>query len=478
MHRRRAAIGEQHEIARVAAAVDRAAPHQIGHMGVDDAERAGGDAHPVCTHRIGEFVRRALRCGEVEAHAPAEECRRVEEAEDQIDIGHRQPRPAAAVAGRSRIGPGAVGPDAEQPVLVAPDDAAAAGADRADRDLGHQIGVFVDHRLLVEHRFSALDHRDVEGGAAHIGAEDVGLAVSRAEKPRAEDAADRAGIEHQQRAAAHVLHRRQPAHRMGEQERRPVALGAEKRGQALQIVDHPGPDIGVHHRRHRALVLAQHRRELGRDGDVDFGMVARDAVAHPALVVAVEERPQEADRDRARAVGDQRVDRPCRLVVVHRDDHVAGAVEALGDAPDHPAVDDRRLRLVEMRLVDHLALGLAGDLLHHLADGDRVLMPLGGDQPGGDALALDHRVGRDGAAVDQMTAVGEQPGRVGPQRLRGDADGIEHALGRIVPRARRLGGGDDATVRVEHRAVGERASDVDADIVVHRLSPIRTAWLL
>ena len=96
------------------------------------------------------------------------------------------------------------------------------------------------------------------------------------------------------------------------------------------------------------------------------------------------------------------------------------------DAPDHPAVDDRRVGLVEMRLVDHLALGLAGDLLHHLADGNRVLVPLGGDQAGGDAVALDDRVGRDSAAVYQMAAAGEQPLQVGFERIRRDADRIEH----------------------------------------------------
>ena len=153
--------------------------------------------HPVAAHRDREFVDRAFRRPDIQPHAPAKKRGRVEKAQDQVDIGYRQPGSAAPVAGGPGIGAGAVRTDAEQPVLVEPDDAAAARPDRAHRDLGHQIGVFVDHRLLVEHRPAALDHGDIEGGAAHVGAEDVVLAIGRAEEARAQHAADRPGIEHQ-----------------------------------------------------------------------------------------------------------------------------------------------------------------------------------------------------------------------------------------------------------------------------------------
>ncbi len=95
--------------------------------------------------------------------------------------------PAAAVAGRPRVGAGAPRPDAERPARVAPDDRAAAGTH----------GVDVDHRKtdrdarhlpsLAALRLSAGDEADVGRGAAHVERDRVLAAGERGDPLRAHD---------------------------------------------------------------------------------------------------------------------------------------------------------------------------------------------------------------------------------------------------------------------------------------------------
>ena len=91
-----------------------------------------------------------------------------------------------------------------------------------------------------------------------------------------------------------------------------------------------------------------------------------------------------------------------------RDDNVAVAIDALGNSETPVLWHDRRVGLVQMRLMDHLALGTAGDLLRRLADEDGVLVPTGRDQRRAYPLALDDGVGGDGAAVNEEAAAGQQ----------------------------------------------------------------------
>ena len=127
----------------------------------------------------------------------------------------------------------------------------------------------------------------------------------------------------------------------------------------------------------------------------------------------VDERPQQRHRDRLDAVGEQAVDRGDHLVLLERDDHVAVAVDALGDAADQRARHDR-VGFAQPRGVDEVALGEPGDLRVDLADDDRVLVAPGRDQAGARAGAGQHRVGRLRRAVHEQVGRGEQlPGASG-----------------------------------------------------------------
>ncbi len=127
------------------------------------------------------------------------------------------------------------------------------------------------------------------------------------------------------------------------------------------------------------LVLSEHGRDLVREDAEDARRTLGHDLRDAALVRLVGERPEERDRDRLDAVGHERVDRLDDLVLLQLDDHVAVAVDPLRDAADQAARDDR-LGLAERRGVHEVALGQPGDLRVHLADDDRVLVPLGRDQ--------------------------------------------------------------------------------------------------
>ena len=77
---------------------------------------------------------RARRGVDVEGDLARRGSTRVEAAEDEVGVGDGRVGAAAAVAGRTRVGAGAVRTDAEHAAGVDPGDAAAAGADLDEVD--------------------------------------------------------------------------------------------------------------------------------------------------------------------------------------------------------------------------------------------------------------------------------------------------------------------------------------------------------
>ena len=88
----------------------------------------------------GEPRRSPARPARAERHAPVEELRGAQPPEHDVGVGHRRLVAAAPVAGRARLGARALRPDAQRAARVDPGDAAAAGADRLDLELGMRTG--------------------------------------------------------------------------------------------------------------------------------------------------------------------------------------------------------------------------------------------------------------------------------------------------------------------------------------------------
>ncbi len=136
-----AAIGDQHEIAGIEAALGGDALDGIGHRGRGNAQDAVGGCTRAHAERLADpHFERALGGGGIELHLAAEEAIGAEPAEHQIGVGHRRLGAAEAVAGRARRRAGALRADAQRAVVDA-GDRAAAGADLENihhRDLHRQ----------------------------------------------------------------------------------------------------------------------------------------------------------------------------------------------------------------------------------------------------------------------------------------------------------------------------------------------------
>ena len=220
---------------------------RVRHIVDRDGEKAFG-------HRLGASCVAVLprdvggECGELRAHHggvewriaagaehPGEEVR-VQLAQHDVAIRHRQ-RPAAAIAGRARIGSGAVGPNAIARA-VEMQDRTAAGRYRVDQH-HRRAHAHPGHHGLEGALVFAVEVAHVGTGAAHVEADDLAKARLGRGFHHADHAAGRArqdGI-----LALEKPRVGQPAVRLHEQKPRI----AEMRGHLVHIAAQDRPDIGI-----------------------------------------------------------------------------------------------------------------------------------------------------------------------------------------------------------------------------------------
>ena len=209
-------------------------------------------------------------------------------ADHQIGVGDRE-RPAAAVAGRARVGAGTLGADPEA-LAVEADDRSAAG--RHGVDLHHRRPDPHARDLGVERPLERAGIMgDVGRGAAHVEADDPVEARQRRGPGGADDAAGRAGEDRvlaleQARVdqPAIALHEHQPhvAGRGGDA----VDIGAQDRRQ-----------VGVDHGGVAAADELHQRADLVADRDLGVADGAGD-LGHGQLVRVVAVAVHQHDRDR------------------------------------------------------------------------------------------------------------------------------------------------------------------------------------
>ena len=175
MERPGTAKGDEGEVANIEAALHRDQADGIGHVLIHRAD--DGERRVLGREREGlaQPGKRRPRGREVQGHGPAQEEGRVETAQDQIGIGDGGRFAAAAIGDGSRLGPGALRADMQQPALVDPGDGAAARPDGAHGDAGDGDG---DAEIDLELRgilLTALeDQPDIRAGAADIEGEGAG----------------------------------------------------------------------------------------------------------------------------------------------------------------------------------------------------------------------------------------------------------------------------------------------------------------
>ena len=174
METTRAAEREQREVLGIEPLLEEREADRARHVRDSDLQNAFGCGFGRERQACRDMRRdRRACCGVVETHGAAEKELRVDAAEHDIGIGYRRLRAAAAVAGRPRLGAGALRSDAQATALLDARNGAAARADGADLDHREAHRQAVDRPLRDEARAAAVDDRDVVARAAHVDRDDV-----------------------------------------------------------------------------------------------------------------------------------------------------------------------------------------------------------------------------------------------------------------------------------------------------------------
>ena len=257
---------------RIEPAIDRDQLHLVGHVLVgrlDDG--VGGNLRRLGrlrAQRLSDCLQRRDRRLRLEGDLAAEEIVGIEAAEDEIGVGHGRLRAALAVADRPGIGAGAARSDLEQPALVDPGDAAAAGAERGHIDAGDGYRYAeADLELALVALLAALDGADVRAGAAHVEREGMLDAGQSGVVAGGDDAAGQARDEELRRLCVGGVDAQVTAIRLQHAGRSGDAEIIEGGAHAGDIVAQHRLDIGVADGGAAAFVLAPGRGDLVRDGD-------------------------------------------------------------------------------------------------------------------------------------------------------------------------------------------------------------------
>ena len=379
----------------------------------------------------------------VDVHAPAEEGVGEHGAADDVCVGDRRFRAAAPVAGGTGLGAGRSRPDPQHAAVVAPHDRAAPGAHRHDVEHRGADGEPVDLGVAREDRDPVAHETHVGARAPHVEGDEVAVARALRLADRAHHPRRRTGEQGGDRVLGHAARGQAPAVRLHQAEPARERPRIELALEFLQVAIDDGLDVRREGGGRRALVFAELARHVARAGDADAGKALGDDLCNAPLVDGVCVAVQEADRDRFVAGAFQRAaDTILRRCFVESGDDLPVRSHALRDL-ERVAARDHRRRLPVVDVVDGApALALQRE---HVAEA------LGREECDSGPFALEHRVGRDGRAVHEISGgVHCQTGFV----ERGDGSAV-----RLRGCARHLG--DAHPIGLECDEIGERAPDLD-----------------
>ena len=369
-----------------------------------------------------------------------------------------------AVGRGARFGAGRFRTDLEQPELVDVGQRTSAGADLDEVDRRHRTR---ESRPLLETvdtgdledvgqlGFAMVDQARLGGGTAHVETEQPLLAEPLREPAAGERTGRRAALDEPDRYTRRVVGRHDSAVRQHHQHRAAEALARQPLLEFVEVRSDHGHGGGVARRGDHPRVLADLRRDVGRDTD-RHAQLACEMVGDLALVRCVHVGVEQADTDgldvhRAELLGDRR--RSCsgrRL-----DEDLAERVGSFVDL-DGALTRNRRRRELDLQVVHVVAM--------LVADQQRVAESRRGDESGSPGLALDQGVG------DQRGRVHDRCGHIGGLHAgacAAAADAGAHTVERdCARRGERLVDDDIAARCVDEHDVGERSADVDGEAPV------------
>ena len=152
-----------------------------------------------------------------------------------------------------------------------------------------------------------------------------------------------------------------------------------------------------------ALVFAEFADDLsgkydGQIADVKFLVFVADDFFYAALVRGIEKAPKKRNDETARAPADEVADFFADVVFVQRADDIAAGIDALFDADDHVAGDERVGLFLNSKIAAFLD-ACAVNPLRATADQDHVFVAFGSDQAKAWAFFLDEAIHRDRGRV-------------------------------------------------------------------------------
>ena len=241
----------------------------------------------------------------------------------------------------------------------------------------------------------------------------------------------------------------------------PQAVGAQKVLEFLHVLRDAGQDVGAEQRGARALPFADRGKHVGTQHYRHARKFALEDCLDLAFVRRIDYRPEQRNRHRLHVLA---LERPGRLdhgAVVERNQGVALVVDTLA----HRQSQVTRDKVGRRSHVQVVAFGLIA-----VAEIDDVAKPLGAEQRGLGAVALDDRVGRDGRAVDEEVDAAKKTAKLESFGIGQVPQTFANPLGRLL----RSGGflpQNRPSLVVDHGKIRERSPDVDSDDVTHRFEP-------
>ncbi len=208
---------------------------------------------------------------------------------------------ALAVAGRSRIGTGAMGADRQRPGVGDAGDRAAAGTDRVDVEHREGKGPIANFTFSGKAIATVLDQADVRRGAADVDANHVLVAGRLTDEARADHPRRRA---RERRRGGHPLDLLGADHaaiRFHNQQRRRDGRGFQAIFKLRDIARDRGHDIDVEHGRDAALVLAEDPQHVRGNRDKGGRMLRAHDFRRAPFVIRMHETVEITDRHRVHA---------------------------------------------------------------------------------------------------------------------------------------------------------------------------------
>ncbi len=281
----------------------------------------------------------------IEAHPAAPELDGIQSAEYQVRVGHGGFQAALPVGNRPRGAARRLRTDPEIVVLAA-DEGPPARADRMDVDHGEADAVPVPPVPVGLDLGTAIsDEADVIAGSPHVDTDHITEAGVGGRPSGRDHAARRAGAHGHQWPRTHLRGGGHPSRAGGQEQLPSEPRFGQRTLEPIQVSHDRRPHKGVDEGRRRPLELGRLREDLvGERDQLDSGIFIENDLPCTQLVIGIEIRVQEDDRDGSDAEGPKARRGLSDGLLVQGDVDLPFGRQSLPHLEPNPAAGDRGRR--------------------------------------------------------------------------------------------------------------------------------------